>query len=326
MSRRYVVFGAGAIGGVVGARLARAGHDVALIARGAHLEAIRTQGLRMVTPVEDVTLPLPAAADPAELGVGRDGDVVLLCVKSQDTLGALESLRAAGADEVPIVCLQNGVANERMALRRFCEVYGAMVIAPTNHLEPGVVEAQGAKLAGVVDLGRYPSGADALAGEIAATLNGAGFLSRAVDDVIALKYAKLLGNLANAVGALFAASPERDALQQRVGEEGVQALAAAGITCAELDPADRDAIGVAPITGRTRGGSSTWQSLARGSASHPPSIETDYLNGEISLLGRLHGVRTPANDALCRLAAAHARRGGGPGELSADAVLAGAGA
>ena len=62
-------------------------------------------------------LELPAAADPAELGVGA-GDVVLLATKSQDTAGALAALRRAGAVEVPIVCLQNGVENERVALRR----------------------------------------------------------------------------------------------------------------------------------------------------------------------------------------------------------------
>ena len=88
---RFVIFGAGAIGGVVGARLAQAGFDVALIARGPHLEAIRRDGLRLETPVQDTVLQLPAAGDPSELGVGADDDVVLLTTKSQDTLGALAS-------------------------------------------------------------------------------------------------------------------------------------------------------------------------------------------------------------------------------------------
>jgi 2-dehydropantoate 2-reductase len=324
VSARYVVYGAGAIGGVVGARLAQAGHEVALIARGAHLEAIRTGGLRLITPAEDVTLQIPAADDPAQLRVGRDGDVVLLCVKGQDTVGALQALRAAGADDVPIVCLQNGVENERAALRRFPEVYGAVVIAPTSHLEPGVVEASGARLTGFIDVGRYPSGADGRAEMVAEALCGSRFRARAVADVMPLKYAKLLMNLGNVVGALFAEAPERDELGRRARTEGEATLAAAGI--AYEDPAGeqrREDMGVAPIPGRPRGGSSTWQSLARGSASQPPTIETDYLNGEISLLGRLHGVATPINDRLCRLAGAHARRGGAPGELDAADVLAG---
>ena len=134
---RYVIFGAGAVGGVVGARLHQAGHEVALIARGAHLEAIRRDGLTLTTPVEEITLPIPAAADPAQLGVGaRDDDVVLLAVKSQDTSGALRAIRPTGAD-VPIVCLQNGVDNERSAARRFGDVYGAVVIAPDRASAPG---------------------------------------------------------------------------------------------------------------------------------------------------------------------------------------------
>jgi 2-dehydropantoate 2-reductase len=325
VSARYVVFGAGAVGGVIGARLSQAGHDVALIARGAHLEAIRSRGLRLLTPAEDVTLQIPAAADPAELEVGRENDVVLLAVKGQDTLGALDQLRAAGADEVPIVCVQNGVENERVAQRRFADVYGCYVLAPTNHLEPGIVEAAGANLSGFLYFGRYPSGSDARCEQVAEALTGARFVSRAVDDVMRLKHAKLLLNLANVVGALFAQAPETDELEARVRAEGEAVLDAGAIPHDDPHASDRETrwkdLGVAPIEGRARGGSSTWQSLRRGSRSHPSTIETDYLNGEISLLGRLHGVPTPLNDALCRLADAHARGGGGPGELSLDAFL-----
>jgi 2-dehydropantoate 2-reductase len=323
VSTRYVVFGAGAVGGVIGARLRQAGHDVALIARGAHLEAIRAHGLRLLTPVEDVTLQIPAAADPAQLGVGRAGDVVLLAVKSQDTLSALDQLRDAGADRVPIVCVQNGVENERVAQRRFSDVYGCYVLAPTNHLEPGVVEATGANLSGFLYFGRYPSGSDARCEEIAGALSGAQFGSRAVEDIMRLKYAKLLLNLANVVGALFIDGPQLSAVEERVRAEGEAVLQAASIAHDDPHASDRQTrwkdLGVAAIEGRIRGGSSTWQSLKRGSRSHPPTIETDYLNGEISLLGRLHGVPTPLNDALCRLADRHARGGGGPAELDINA-------
>ena len=319
---RYVIYGAGAVGGVVGARLAQAGHEVALIARGAHLAAIQSTGLRLITPAEDVTLQIPAAEGPAALEVGREGDVVLLAVKSQDTVSALEALRAAGADGVPIVCLQNGVENERAALRRFPDVYGAVVIAPTNHLEPGIVEAVGAKLSGFIDVGRYPSGVDARAEAVAEALTGARIASQAVSDVMSLKYSKLLLNLGNVIDALFTESADRDELRRRVAAEGDATLAAAGIAHVAPDGEHRrDELGVATIPGRRRGGSSSWQSLARGSATHPSSIETDYLNGEISLLGRGHGVPTPLNDRLCTLAAAHARQGRGPGELDAAAVL-----
>ena len=133
---RFVIFGAGAIGGVVGARLHQSGHAVTLIARGAHLDAIRRDGLTLVTPVERVVLPIPAVGEPG--GVDWTGDeVVLLATKSQDTLAALTALRDAAGSAVPVVCLQNGVENERVALRLMDEVYGAVVMLPAAHLEAG---------------------------------------------------------------------------------------------------------------------------------------------------------------------------------------------
>ncbi|HEY5431033.1 MAG TPA: 2-dehydropantoate 2-reductase N-terminal domain-containing protein, partial [Solirubrobacteraceae bacterium] len=198
---RFVIFGAGAIGGVVGARLHQAGFEVALIARGAHLEAIRRDGLTLLTPVERVTLPLPVAADPADTEWSGD-DVVLLATKSQDTIAALTALRAAAGTAVPVVCLQNGVENERVALRVMDRVYGAVVMAPTAHLEPGTVESYGAQLSGMVDVGRYPDGVDRRCEEVCAALSASRFTSRPVPDVMRLKYAKLLLNLGNAVQAL----------------------------------------------------------------------------------------------------------------------------
>jgi 2-dehydropantoate 2-reductase len=321
---RFVVFGAGAVGGVVGARLHQAGHDVALIARGAHLEEMQRSGLTLETPSERSVLRIPAAADPAELSVGTSGtdDVILLATKSQDTAGALDALQRAGAGDVPIVCLQNGVENERLALRRFRDVYGAVVMAPTAHLRPGAVEAYGALASGMIDLGRYPHGTDELAEQLAAALMESQFRSQIWPDVMRLKYAKLILNLGNAVTAVCGEDDRVGELRERVTAEGRAALDAAGIDHRDDgvdDLAGRWAqIGVSEISGRERAGSSTWQSLARGTG----TVETDYLNGEIVLVGRLHGVPTPVNAALCRLAAEQARGGAAPGGLSVDDVLA----
>jgi 2-dehydropantoate 2-reductase len=324
---RFVVFGAGAVGGVVGARLHQAGHDVALIARGAHLEEIQRSGLTLETSSERSVVQIPAAADPAELGVGSRGtdDVILLATKSQDTGGALDALQRAGAWDVPIVCMQNGVENERVALRRFAHVYGAVVMAPTAHLRPGAVEAYGARASGQIDIGRYLTGSDELVERVATALSESQFHSRVWPDVMRLKYAKLILNLGNAVGALCADDDRVGELRERVTAEGRAALDAAGIDhdddgvddLAGFGPAHPQ-IGVSDIAGRTRAGSSTRQSLARGTG----AVETDYLNGEIVLVGRLHGVPTPVNAALCRLAAEQARGGAEPGELSVDDILA----
>ena len=126
---RFVIFGAGAIGGVLGARLHQSGREVALLARGAHYEAIARDGLRLETPEEDVVLEIPVYPDPGALSWGAD-DVVLVCTKTQDTAGALVALAAAASADVPVFCVQNGVENERLALRIFRDVYGALVMAP----------------------------------------------------------------------------------------------------------------------------------------------------------------------------------------------------
>jgi 2-dehydropantoate 2-reductase len=318
---RFVILGAGAIGGAVGARLHQTGHAVTLIARGAHLDAIRHDGLTFLTPVERVVLPLPAVGDPGAVDWAGD-EVVLLATKSQDTLAALIALRAAAGSAVPVVCLQNGVENERVALRLMDEVYGAVVMVPAAHLQPGTIEAYGTETTGHIDVGRYPEGVDDRCEAICAALAGSRLDSDPVADVMRLKYAKLLLNLTNAVGALFADSDRRRELAERVTAEGRAALDAAGVSYAAPEITDIEARwrrwGVRDIDGRSRAGSSTWQSLARGTG----ALETDYLNGEIVLQGRLHGVPTPLNERLCQLAAAAARDRLAPGTLSAEDALA----
>jgi 2-dehydropantoate 2-reductase len=317
---RFVIFGAGAIGGTVGARLHQTGHAVTLIARGAHLEAIRAGGLTFLTPVERVVVALPAVGDPGAVDWTGD-EVVLMATKSQDTLPALTALRDAAGSGVPVVCLQNGVENERVALRLMDEVYGAVVMLPAAHLEPGTIEAYGAATTGHIDIGRYPDGLDDRCREICAALAASGVDSDPVADVMRLKHAKLLLNLTNAVSALFAASERRDELAKQVTAEGRAVLDAAGVSYVASEISDIEARwrrwDVRDIDGRSRAGSSTWQSLARGTG----ALETDYLNGEIVLQGRLHGVPAPLNARLCDVAAAAARQRRAPGTLSADDVL-----
>ena len=317
---RWVVYGAGAVGGVVGGRLAQAGHDVVLVARGAHAEAMRRDGLRVDSPAGSVTQRLPVVTDPADAGVTED-DVVLLAVKSQDTAGALVALRDTAPPSTPIVCLQNGVDNEREALRRFPHVYGVCVMCPTGHLEPGVVEAYSAPCTGILDVGRHPSGVDDTAELVARTFRSATFASEARADIARWKWSKLLTNLGNAVEALCGPDARARALARLVYEEGVACLHAAGIDVAsrEEDAARRgDLLTVQPIAGRPRGGGSSWQSLQRRAG----AIETDHLNGEIVLLGRLHGVPTPANALVQRLANELAASRTPPGTWAEDDVLA----
>lgn len=299
---RYVVYGAGAIGGIIGARLFKQGHNVTLICRGAHLDAVRRHGLTVKTPDISATFRVPAVAAPGEIA-WLAGDVVLMAMKTQDTEAALRDLAPVAPPDVAVVCAQNGVENERLALRRFAHVYGMLVFMPGTFLQPGVVVNHSAGAWGVLDAGCYPSGTDATVERVTADLTAAGFSSRAVPAIMRWKHAKLLGNLANAFTAACGTDARAPAFMAAVRAEALACYAAAGIDCAsDEEMAERrraSGMRYGPVEGAARDGGSTWQSLARGL----PTIETDFLNGEIVMLGRLHGVRTPCNLALQQAAA-----------------------
>jgi 2-dehydropantoate 2-reductase len=307
---RFVVYGSGAIGGVVGARLFRAGTEVVLIARGAHLAAIRKNGLLLRTPEGAESVGVRAAADPSEIAF-RGDDVVLLATKTQDAAEALDALRAAAGPATPVVCLQNGLESARLALRRFERVFASLLVLPTSHLEPGVVLAHSSPVPGIVDVGRFPDGKDALAEEIAASLRAAGFASDVRAEIQPWQWA---------VHAACGPDSDLGDLPAALRAEGEACLRAAGIPfvdVASFAARARGVVRIAPIEGETRGGGSSWQSLARGTG----SIEADFLNGEIALLGRLHGVATPLNAALQSLAARLARERRPPASLAPAELL-----
>ena len=314
---RYIIVGAGAVGASIGARLFETGEDVVLAARGDHYRALREHGLRFATPDGERTLPIPAVDRPEALTPGDD--VLILATKTQDSAAALDAWAGHirhGGREAPVILAQNGVENERLALRRFARVYAMCVWLPATHLEPGVVQAQGTPVTGVLHLGRYPHGQDDFAHEVARTLEMSGFRAPVRADVMRWKYAKLLSNLTNSIQALCGPQhgDDAEALYDRVRDEGTAVLDAAGIAYASREEQAplRQLLKLQPVAGQLRGGGSSWQSLARGTG----SIETDYLNGEIVLLGRLHGVPTPVNQTLQRLATTHAREHRSPATLS----------
>jgi 2-dehydropantoate 2-reductase len=298
----------------------QSGQEVVLIARGAHFEAIRDHGLRIQSPDDDVTLTIPVVDHPSQLDLTAN-DVVFLAMKSQDTIGACEALRACAPGDIAVACFQNGVENERVVLRHFAGTYAVCVMSPTAHTEPGVVLAQSAPVSGLLDIGRYPSGLDDRANEIAGALNGSTFHSIPRPDVMRWKYTKLLMNLANSIEAAVAPDPRIGDLGKLVRAEGEACLHAAGIDFASREE-DKERRGnrmdVRPVNGEFRGGGSSWQSLARGTG----TIEADYLNGEIVMLGRLHGVPTPANELMQHTARRLAMEGAPPKSVPIDTLLA----
>jgi 2-dehydropantoate 2-reductase len=319
---RFVVLGAGAVGGVVGGRLAQAGHDVLAVARGAHGEALRDRGLTLRSPHGSDQVPIPVVEDVRDAGLTGGDDVLLLAVKSQQTaeaLGAvLDAVSDAGHGPPPVVCLQNGIDNERAASRWFPEVYGSCVLLPATHLEPGVVHAHWAPTTGSLDVGRYPDGVDDRADAVTGAFRSAGFGARGVPDIMRWKHGKLIMNLVNAAEALCGPQARGGPVGELLRDEGMACLRAAArswATAGELAERRR-ALGPIDDDGTGAGGSS-WQSLARGAG----SVETDYLNGEIVLLGRQCGFRTPANELVQRLAREQVRSGAAPGTITEESLL-----
>jgi len=316
---RYIVFGAGAIGGAIGGQLALAGHEVVLVARGANLRVLRSDGLRLTVGASTVSPKLTVAGSLAE-AAADPGDVVFLTVKSQDTEAAVVEMDVVGPD-VAVVCAQNGVRNERSALRRGLATYAMCVMLPATHLHPGAVTLRAAPVSGILDIGRFPHGVDGTAQRIAADLAAATFSSRADRQVMRWKYTKLLHNLGNALDAACGRPGRESDLYRRARAEGEACYRAAGIDFAsvEEDRARRTVMTLVPEeAGAEQTGSSSWQSLAR----HTGSIEADWLNGEIVLLGGLHGVRTPVNEALRRVANRMARDGVIPGTVPVEQIEA----
>jgi 2-dehydropantoate 2-reductase len=288
-STRFIIYGAGGVGGTIGGCLHQGGHDVVLVARGTHYEALAARGLELRWPGGVDVLAIPTVDHPSRIDWrGGNDDVVLLTMKSQHTTAALDDLVRSGY-RGPVVCVQNGVANERMALRRFEAVYGMCVQLPATYLDDGVVLAHSDDRAGLLDVGRYPHGTDAVAEGVASAVDSSRMLSDPDPAIMGKKYSKLLMNLGNA-------------------------LDAAGIEVTNQAKERMARVTIRPVGEDGHKGSSSWQSLARGTG----SIEADYLNGEITLLGRLHGVPTPVNAMLQDLANEMARDRLAPGSFTVE--------
>lgn len=312
---RFIIHGAGAIGTLVGGKLAANGAEVVLVGREPHAEAVNRTGLRLVSREGEAHITkLAAVTHPTQLAP-QSGDVILLTVKTAQTEDSVHLLRDALGEETPIVCLQNAVRNEEWAARRFKNVYGAMAGISATLLGPGAVSWT---MGDTISLGNYPLGCDEFADELAATLTQAGFRTTTHDHIMGVKWSKLLLNLNNATLGILDSyvqlaqvTPALAYFMSEVVEEGLHVLAASHIA---LDPVPYDVPAVAtqlrncvediekiqaaqalPFELRTY--PSTWVDLKQ----RRGATEAGYFNGEIILLGEKHDVPTPYNATLLNI-------------------------
>ncbi len=314
---RYIIYGAGGIGSIMGGHLARTGHDVILIGRPGHVNAIKNRGLRLITPLETYVLQIPAVTGPEQIGLTAD-DVICLCMKGQDTESALQDLKKVN-ENMPIFCFQNGVRNEEIAARYFSDVYGAMVRVGAVYITDGEVTAR-RDPPGWYIIGRYPAGTDSLVDAVAGGLRGAGYLVRTSADVMPYKWGKLMANLGNAIGAVTGSEwGSQRSLYRAVFDEARTILEEAGIRWISQEQVGKDWPETSTsVRGQltTEAQSSTWQSLAR----RQGSVETEFLNGEIVRVAKSLGMEAPLNEKLVSITREMAANHNLPGTYTIDAL------
>ncbi len=288
---KVAVMGAGAVGCYFGGMLARAGHDVTLIARPQHVEAIHRDGLRMETKTFDEHVTLGASGDAAAV---QGADLVLFCVKSTDTEAAGAHIKPHLAPDALVLCLQNGVDNAdrlRTVLPPH-QVAAAVVYVATEMAGPGHVKHHGRG-----ELVIEPSrGSEAAAQAFVA----AGVPTEISANVRGALWLKLIINCAyNAVSAIaqqpYGLNVQGEGIKDVMRDVVDECLAVAQAEGVEV-PGDVHAVVARLVESMPSQMSSTAQDLARGKRT-----EIDHLNGLIVRRGEALGIATPANRVLWAL-------------------------
>jgi 2-dehydropantoate 2-reductase len=301
---RLAVMGSGGLGGYFGALLAKGGTDVSFIARGAHLEAMQRDGLRIEGGPEPFHLENVRATDDAgEIG---PVDLVMVCVKLWDTEAALQQLRPLVGPDTALVSFQNGVLKDSFLRAAYDErqLIGGVAYVATTVSEPGVIRRTGPLqrlIVGEFD-GRRSARVEAFH---AAALSG-GIDAEVSDDIrraIWEKFVFLVGLSATTTTMRVPIGPIRENPQSRallldLMREVVAVGRAHGVPLPE-DYAEQRlkfADGVSPEMT-----SSMYHDLERGNR-----LEVRWLSGGVVELGKEVGVETPLNRAVADILSVHA--------------------
>jgi 2-dehydropantoate 2-reductase len=299
---RIAVMGAGGIGGYLGARLAAVGEDVSFVARNAHLEALRHDGLRIESPFGDLHLPsVTAIADPAEIG---PVDLVLFTVKLYDSEMAAAALGPLIGPQTRVLTLQNGIDSLDL-LSRFVpagQLVGGAIYVTASIARPGVISAPGGSRRVVVG-----HASDPLIQALQASCEKAtGIEMETVDEIGSVLWQKFVTLCAfsgattlmrASIGAILA-DPEAQTFLKQLRDEGLAVAAASGHAMAEEHQQQIMAL---------------WESLPpeakssmAGDLDRGKPLELEWLSGRMHALGLRLGLRTPAHTAVYRALHLHA--------------------
>ena len=290
---RICVFGAGGVGGYFGGRLAAAGNSVAFIARGATLDVLRKNGLRVESPLGDIALAnVEATDDPTEVG---EVDAVILGVKAWQVPEVAEAVLPMVGESTVILPLQNGVeaADQLVALYGPEHVIGGMCRIVSFVVKPGLIRHQGVEP--FVALGELDNHSSERVERLAAALSDAGVDTKVSPDIQSSLWQKLLfiapvsglGALTRVSVGELRSSPETYSILRDAMEEIVALAVACGVALAD-DAIDKTLRFVDGLPGEVT--SSMQRDIMKGRPS-----ELEALNGAVVRLGREAGVPTPVN-------------------------------
>ena len=287
---KILVMGTGGIGGYFGAKLCRAGEAVTFVARGAHLEAIRKNGLRIKSAADgEFVVTCPATDDPGSAGIA---DLVLFCVKSYDTEAAARALRPAVGPDTAVLCLQNGVDNEEKlgGIVGPSHVLGGAAYVLATIESPGVIAHA---FAGKIAFGELDGAETPRAQGILEVLQRAGIPAEQSPRIRQILWEKYLFIAAQAgmtavtrcpIGVIRAV-PETRRMYRLILEELAAVAKAEGV---ELPAQTVDGImAAADNLG------ATFTSSLHYDLTHGRRLEIEALHGHAVRLGEKHGVPTP---------------------------------
>ena len=302
---RIAVMGSGGVGGYFGARLVQAGCDVAFIARGAHLAAMREHGLKVESPLGDIHLPKVRVTD--DPGTLEPVDLVLFSVKLWDTEAAAGSIAPLIGPDTGIVSFQNGVQKDDI-LRRMCgdkAVMGGVGYIATKIGRPGVIKHTGTMQRLV--FGEYDGRRSGRAEALLEACQRGGINAELSSDIrreIWEKFVFLVGLSATTTTMRVPIGPIRDYAQTRAFLFDImQEVVAVGRSHGVALAADYAEQRLAFCDGLPADmASSMYHDLEGGKP-----LELAWLSGGVVALGKAAGVPTPANRAVCDILALHAQ-------------------
>ncbi len=295
---RFVIIGAGGVGGFFGAQLHKGGVDVRFLVRGKHFEVIKTNGLSVLTGGTSIVVPAERFFDsPSSIGAA---DVVLFCVKSYDTESAARNLAPMVHDRTVIISLQNGVENEDVIGRILpkATVFGGVAYVYATITQPGMITEWGGPKKIVFGPLQKGEPLRVLGQEILRTMAGSGFEAEYTDTIATALWSKFI--FITAVGGITALTrltlgqileaPESHQLLRAAMEESLAVATAVGIATPPGFIAESFAK-LAKYDNNSR--SSLYVDLA-----NERRLEIDALSGTIMHLGERYGVPTPIHSII----------------------------